>query len=140
MLPLCEFAQDKSVGVCLNIICSKTNEFCTMVRYCTIEQKPTMTSNYYQYGCKLKNNTGVNMAKRQKQRPREKKEITFESSDIIKEIICKANYTKHGKTSLQYQQSGNLYNIMVDGEYKDIVRICYKGTFTNKNIISIEQL
>lgn len=140
MLPLCEFAQDKSIGVCLNIVCSKTNEFCTMVRYCTIEQRPIMVSNYYKYGCKLKNNVGVSMAKKPRQKQKEKKEVILESSDIIKEMVCKSNYSKKGKTSLQYEQNGNLYNIMVNGEYSGNVKIFYRGTFSNSNIISIEQL
>lgn len=80
------------------------------------------------------------MPKKQKYRPREKKEFVLDSSDIVKEIVCKSNYFKNGKTSFQYQQDGNYYNIMVNGEYTGSVKIFYKGTFTNNNIISIEQL
>lgn len=141
MEKLCEFAQDKSIGVYINVVCSKTNEFCTMIRYCTLKQCPVMTSTYNKYGCKLKKSTGEEMGRKKTYQKKEQKPIIiFDESGIKSEIVCKVNYSKNNKTSLQYSMNGNLYNITVDGVFTGIVKVFYRGILTKDNIISVTQL
>lgn len=145
MRPLCEFAQDKSIGVSINVVCSKTDQFCNMIRYCTLEQRPVMTHNYYKYGCKLKQSDGDAMAKKRKPVEQivvthELKEKDIDTSDSIVTIIAKVNFVKNNKTSVQYPLNGHLYNITIDGTYSGNVKISYRGTLTNKSIISVEQM
>lgn len=139
MQKLCEYAQDKSIGVNVNVICDKTGEFCHMIRYCSIEQHPVMTSDYHKYGCKLKSNNGDKMSRRKN--PQKQKTILIaDESGIEKEIVAKVNFSKKDKTSLQYPLNGNLYNITVEGIYSGVVKIKYKGYLVHENIISVEQL
>lgn len=142
MNKLCEYAQDKSIGVCINVICSKTNEFCPMIRYCTLEQCPVMTAQYNRYGCKLKNNLGEDMSKKKSKSssPKKEQEIIFDTSEIRNEIICDVNFSKNGKSSLRYKYNTEYYNITIDGTFYGKVKITYRADFKKENIISITQL
>lgn len=64
-------------------------------------------------------------------------EENFESGTNF--VIGKVNFTKNGKTSIQYPLNGHYYNIKVNGTYSGSVRIDYNGTLTENNIISIIQ-
>lgn len=157
MTQLCEFAIDKSIGLSVNVICSKTQEFCGMIRYCSMERRPVMNSNYFKYGCKLKQQKGVCMAKKRKsieERHYSYSDETIlpinygnsiraydiDTSDLEKTMMCKVNYTKNGKTSLQYPLEGHYYNIMVNGTYSGNVEITYKGSLCEKNIVNIKEV
>lgn len=141
MSPLCEYAIDRSVGLSVNVVCSKTQEFCGMIRYCSAERRPVMNSNYYKYGCKIKQSYGDNMAKRRKQTivssEIEKSMEELSNQSEIKTIECTVSYTKNGSSSLQYPLNGRYYNIMVKGTYSGNVTVTYKGELNTNNIISI---
>lgn len=73
--------------------------------------------------------------------PQKQKNIFIaDENGIEKEIVCKVNFSKKYKTSLQYPMNGELYNITVDGVYSGVVRVKYKGYLVRENIISVTQL
>lgn len=139
MQKLCKYAQDKSIGVCINVICEKTGEFCPMIRYCTLEQRPVMNSEYNRFGCKLKiDSNGVKMTR--KRTIKKVEQPIFDKVDIAKEVVCKVNFSKNNKTSLRYSLDGNFYNITVNGVYRDTVMVKYKDHISKDSIISVTQL
>lgn len=146
MNKLCEFALDKSIGFSVNVICTKTEEFCCMVRYCSLEQRPVMSSNYYKYGCKIKQKYGDEMARKNKNKQETitiPEPISVVHGNILSEtlyVIGKVNFTKNGKTSVQYSMNNHLYNIKVNGTYSGTVRIDYIDSLIEKNIVSITQM
>lgn len=74
------------------------------------------------------------------QKKEQKPIIIFDETEIKSEIVCKVNYSKNNKTSLQYSMNGNLYNITVDGVFTGVVKVFYRGILTKDNIISVTQL
>lgn len=144
MTKLCEFALDKSIGYNINVVCTKNGEFCSMIRYCSVEQKPVMGNNYIKYGCPIKKQYGDNMGRKRKEKENkvinEVLPVNIGSSTLAYDMVVgKVNFTKNNKTSIQYPLNGHFYNITVDGTYSGTVTIEYSGVLTNKTIHSIIQ-
>lgn len=65
---LCPYCIDMSNYTQVIVKCSLNDQYCYNVRFCKEIYKPTMTNNYLQYGCKIKNNyeKDVEMGRRKK--------------------------------------------------------------------------
>ena len=139
MLKLCEYAQNNSTGIAVNVSCTLVNQPCGMIRFCTEQMCPVMTSAYTRYGCKIKEKMGGAMARKKKQKDMEVIPTLPVVSGQHNEI-CKVNYIKGKYTSISYLKNGKLVSIFVPGNYQGEVEITYVDELRSSNIKEIRQI
>lgn len=150
MTILCAYAKDVSDSIHKKMWCTYTNNICPRSRYCHVLSQMIMSEGFKKDGCTIlgkqyKSKMSVEDVKINESNPIIDKPIekieTKDKEPIIKDniqtIICKVNYSKGNKTSIQYKVNGETYNTFVAGVYNGVVKIKYKNKFCKDNILEI---
>lgn len=138
-MELCKYAKDVSTPIVCNVMCTILNEQCGMYRFCGQIAAPIMNDTYNKYGCNVERGaTPMSDEKTVKvaeiKQPVEQEKPT-EKKQRLREVVCRVNYSKNGKTSISYRVGDTDCAMFIDGEYTGYIIIKYTGNSLTKDSI-----